>query len=258
MVNNAINLANKLIGKKKKNGEPPDEWLYFYLGGALGFRGLYRFNRNKFLSAFRDGIGAIKQLDICMKLDPNMYDAYYGLGCFYYWKSAKSRFLWFLPFVSDERAKGIEDLITAVKKGRYTKKEARNALLRVYLNEQLYSQTIKLADIIEKEFPEDVFCLIFKGAALARSGQHKEAAQNYQILINKYLKSPFQCFERIADMSLRKVKSLKEINDTDEIDNTLIFLLAEKERRKDANELITKKSLHYIDALRKIQRSTVK
>ena len=258
MVNKAIDLSVNLLDEEKKNGEPDDEWLHFYLGGSLGFRGLYRFNQNKLLSAFRDGIAAIKQLDISMQINPELYDSYYGLGCFYYWKSAKSRFLWFLPFVSDERAKGIEQLIMAVKKGRYTSNESRNALLRVYLNEQMYDKTIQLAEIIEEEHPEDVFCLIFRGIALQLDGKYREAADNYQRLIDKYLVSKLNCFERIADMCLRKVEALREINDTDEIDNTLIFVLAEKKRRAKADELISDLSKDYINKIKKIHRDTVR
>lgn len=251
-VNKAIDLGSDLLKQAEKKGEPPDVWIQFYIGGSLGFRGLHRFFRNEWLSAFNDGINAVNHLKDCLKENPHMYDAYYGLGCFYYWKSAMARVLWFLPFIKDERDLGIEQLILAVRNGLYTNIEAKFALLRVYNNEKMYDNAIIFADDLMKEFPDNVFLPWQKAMALDALKKHREAADVYQHLIELYKTSSLHCFEKICEMAYDKVESLEEINDIAGVDETYNFIVEEGKRR-ELRENITRESSKYIQKIKKIK-----
>ena len=90
---------------------------YLYLGGAYGYRALHKIRKHKWFSAFKDGLKSISRLEKAIEAEPTLYDTYYGLGTYHYWRSAKSKTLWFLPFIGDERQKGIDELWQSITIG---------------------------------------------------------------------------------------------------------------------------------------------
>lgn len=257
VVNKAISLANKRLKEISKKKLPPDHWLHFYAGGSLGFRGLHRFFKNEWFAAFSDGLNGIEHLQESLNIYPEMYDAYYGLGNFHYWVSAKSRFLWFLPFVKDERKRGMEELFLAIHKGIYTSIEARYAFLRILNNEKLYKAALKNANQLNKQFPGDVFTLEQKGFALRGLKRWKDASDTYTELISMYIKSQFHCFEKICEIAYLKAESLENINQTEEIETLYRLIMNQKDTRRKAGEKITKTTLKHIQGITKIRNSAV-
>lgn len=65
----------------------------FYLGGAYGYRGLHKVRKRNWLGAFNDGLKGINALQEVLEIDPTLYDAYFGLGAYHYWRSAKAKIL---------------------------------------------------------------------------------------------------------------------------------------------------------------------
>jgi tetratricopeptide (TPR) repeat protein len=251
-VNRAIDLSNKLLEQATANGEPADPWTYFYLGGALGFRGLYKFLNNDYFGAFYDGLAAVNHLKKCQEQDSQLYDIYYGLGCFYYWTSAKSRMLWFLPFVSDKRQMGIEQLITAVRKGLYTGVEAQYALLRVYNNEKMYDNTLVFAQTLLEKFPRDIFCLNEMSYAYRQMQQWDNVIQTEQKIIDRCMAIELHCFERIAQSSLFKAEAFVKLKDPVSLKTEHAFVTAERNRRAEAGEQITIQADRYINQIEKL------
>ena len=186
--------ATEIIEERQKKNEPPDLWVQFYLGGSLGYRGIHRFENKDWFNAFTDGINGVKQLKICLDADPDMNDAYYGLGCFYYWTSAKARLLWFLPFIHDEREKGIEYLEIAIEKGRYTRTEALYALMKILNNEKRFHESIQRMNGIMGEYQDDVFLLNQKAFALENLNRWKEAGETYDLMLKELMKSSLSFF----------------------------------------------------------------
>ncbi|HDL18396.1 MAG TPA: hypothetical protein ENH29_05025 [Bacteroidetes bacterium] len=156
-VNLAIKKGEKYI-KKNKN----DELAYFYLGGAYGFRGIHRVYKRDWLHVFIDGIKGLKNLNKSLKKRPDFYDAYFGLGLYHYWRSALTKKFRFLPFISDQRQRGINELKLAIEKGRYAGVEARISLSSVYYNETKYDSALIVNNWLHSHFPNDPSILYFR------------------------------------------------------------------------------------------------
>lgn len=255
IVDKAIKLGTKKLKYIDKNKLPPDHWLHFYLGGSLGFRGLHRFFKSEWFAAFSDGLNGVDHLVQCLEINKEIYDAYYGLGNFHYWVSAKSRFLWFLPFIKDQREQGLKELSLAIHKGLYTSVEARYAVLRIQNNEKLYKGALRNADKLINDYPEDVFAYDQKGYALRGMKLWKEAADNYSKQIELYMKSELHCFEKICEIAYLKCDSLSHIKDAHEIEATYLFVIEQKEIRAKKGEKITKIALRHIQGMTKIHNS---
>lgn len=157
----AVELAIK-IGEKHVKKNKNDALAYFYLGGAYGFRGLHRVYKRDWLHVFIDGYKGLKNLNKSLKKNPEFYDAYFGLGLYHYWRSAMTKKLRFLPFVSDQRQKGIDELKLAIKKGKYAGVESRISLASVYYNEAEYDSGFALNEWLYQRYPFDPSILYFR------------------------------------------------------------------------------------------------
>ena len=103
-----------------------DPWLLFYSAGAYGYRAFYKFRRYNWIGAYRDSRRSLKHLNAGLKKQPDLYDAYLGLGAYHYWSTAKSLVLRLLTFwMRDRRDQGLAELELAMQHSRYAGDEAR-------------------------------------------------------------------------------------------------------------------------------------
>lgn len=251
-VNKAIALGYLRIEEAVKQSDASDTWIHFYLGAALGFRGLHKFFKKSIFSALKDGIKGLNQLDLVLEKKEDLYDAYYGLGCYYYWRSVYSKFLFFFPFM-DKRDIGIKYLLASLKQGVFTKYESKNALLRVYINENMFDRAIEIADKMSKEYPKDVFCLMRKGEALTKQEKWGDVAENYRKLLDIYSESSYHCFDKICEIANLRMEALRRENDRKQIESTYQFVISEKNNRK--KEKISRKAKKQIKIMKKIKES---
>jgi tetratricopeptide (TPR) repeat protein len=142
--------------------DAPDnpDW-YFIAGASYGYRGLDRALHGGWWGAFRDGMRCKSNLNKAIELDSTYYDAYLGLGSYYYYRTIKSKdFLW-LPFISDNREKGMAQIKKAIDFGHLSPNIARQSFLRIYLIEKRYNDLISLSDSLYEIDPNDAFTLLY-------------------------------------------------------------------------------------------------
>lgn len=185
-----LNLAIKK-GNSKVDENPNSALEHFYLGGALGYRGIYRSFRGNWWGAFMDGGKAYSHLKEALELDPQLYDAYYGVGAYHYWKSVKSKLFWWLPFFGDQRKKGIQETMIAIQKGKYANNEAANSLLRIYLEEKDYPAVIKWSEEVKKINPDNPFRLWMISAVYIAMKNWDEAQNTLLYLLDILKSSPY-------------------------------------------------------------------
>ena len=185
-----IDLAIKK-GNSKVDENPNSAMEHFYLGGALGYRGIYRSFRGNWWGAFVDGGKAYSHLKEALELDPQLYDAYYGVGAYHYWKSVKSKLFWWLPFFGDQRKKGIQETMIAIQKGKYANTEAANSLLRIYLEEKDYPAVLKWSEEVKKINPDNPFRLWMTAYAYIGLKNRDEAQNTLLYLLNVLKSSPY-------------------------------------------------------------------
>lgn len=182
----AIDKGEKKI--KKRNYTADD---LLCLGGSYGYRGIYRSFNGSWWGAFRDGGKANKILQKGLELDSTLYDIYFGLGAYNFYRSIKSKLLWWLPFFGDNRQKGIDQTKLAIQKGKFTKDEAKYGLLRIYVENEQYDFALVVAEELKKIKPDDPFVLWFSGQAQIKKGMHKSALETYQTLLKTFENSKY-------------------------------------------------------------------
>jgi hypothetical protein len=89
-----ISAAKKGIEKNEK-----DSRNYFYLGGALGFKGRFELMQQNWFSSYNLAYDAIQALKTCQELDPDNKDVILGLGIYDYYTAKLSGVLKFLTYL---------------------------------------------------------------------------------------------------------------------------------------------------------------
>ncbi len=166
----------------RRNGADP--WAEFFLGGALGFRAAYQAKRGHWWSGFKNGRRAKASLEEALRLDPQLWDAYLGLGTYHYWRSRMTRFLRWLPFISDEREKGIRELWLAAQKGHFSSAAAKEGLAWIYIEEGEYGKALSLSEELCKLYPSGRSFLWGKARALWGEGDWQGAEDTYRRILN--------------------------------------------------------------------------
>ncbi len=188
--NKYMNLAIKTGEKRKKKGILT-AYDCLYLGGAIGFRGINKGLTGNWFGAFVDGLKAKGRLEEALKLDPELYDVYYGLGTYHFWKSLKAKIFWWLPFVKDNRQMGINMIKLAIEKGKYAKEDAKYALLRIYVENEEYENAFAMTAELRRTHQDRPFLLWLLGQAQLKTNMYNGAINTYQKLLEALIGSPY-------------------------------------------------------------------
>jgi tetratricopeptide (TPR) repeat protein len=188
--NKYMELAIKKGEAKKKNGTLTAHD-YLYLGGAVGFRGINKALTGNWPGAFVDGLKGRGYLDDALKVDPELYDVYYGLGSYHFWKSLKSKIFWWLPFVRDNRQKGIDMIKQAIEKGKYAQQDAKLALVRIWVENKEYDKAFAQINMLMSVYPNKPFLLWLLAQAQRENRMYDGAISSYQALLEGLTSSPY-------------------------------------------------------------------
>lgn len=182
----AIELCDDRIDDSPDN---PD-WR-FIIGASYGYRGLHRALHGGWWGAFRDGMKCKSNLLETLKLDSTYYDAYLGLGSYYYYRTIKAKdFLW-LPFISDNREKGMSQIRIAIKSGNLAPNIARQAFLRIFYLEKRFDELLVLADSLYLVDSSDAYTLLYYVKGLIAVDSLKQAQIKLERLKEAWENSPY-------------------------------------------------------------------
>jgi len=108
--------------------EPQRAEAWFYLGGAYGARAQWRVLRGEHVGAARDGKRIKDALERSLALDPELQEAYFGIGLYHYYADVAPtaakilRFLLLLP--GGDRTEGMQEMLRAREHGALLRDEA--------------------------------------------------------------------------------------------------------------------------------------
>lgn len=217
-----INLAIQKGEEKVNQGNYTVEDV-FYLGGSYGYRGIYRSTEGGWWGAFWDGGKAKKLLEKGLEMDSSCYDIYFGLGAYNFYRSIKSKMLWWLPFFGDKRKLGIEQTKMAIAKGKFTSDEAKYGLLRIYVENGQYDSALAMAPELRKIKPDDPFLLWWLSQAQIQKKMYPDALESYQTLLKTFQNSKYAASRGIVEceywiaylyqLTSQKDKCLEQIAD---------------------------------------------
>jgi tetratricopeptide (TPR) repeat protein len=149
----------KLSEAKIKRGDKTGEG-YMTLGGVYGLQGRWLAANQEWLSAYFTGRKAIKYLRKAIKVNPEMKDAYMGLGMFDYYVAALPsvvRVLAFLGSNSDPQV-GLDELTVAANEGTYGKTPSKLFLAEIYSNpENKPEKALPIVVALQQQYPMSAF-----------------------------------------------------------------------------------------------------
>lgn len=179
-----IGLAKK-YAKERITDNNKDAWAYLFLGNAYGAKAIYEARKGNWWSALNNGLMAKSALKEAVKLDPELYDAYVGLGSYHYWASVVTKALWWLPFIGDKREEGIAEMKLAFERSMFSQDAAANGLVWIYIHEKKFDQAISLAKKMQDKYPQGKSFLWVLATAYYEKFDWKDALLSYQEIAKK-------------------------------------------------------------------------
>jgi tetratricopeptide (TPR) repeat protein len=117
--------------------EPMRAEAWFYLGGAIGARAQWRVLRGQMLAAAREGKRVKSSLERALALNPDLQDAYFGIGLYHYYAAvaptAAKMLRWLFLLPGGNREQGLGEMLRARGGGQLLRGEADYQLHLIYL-----------------------------------------------------------------------------------------------------------------------------
>jgi tetratricopeptide (TPR) repeat protein len=189
-------------------------WREYFLGTADGYEAYERVESGDWLSGVRKGMASVSEYEELVEKDSSFYDAYVGIGTYYYWSSRKTAFLRWLPFVNDNRELGIRMLRIGAEHSEYNRFAAMSALVSIYLDAEDYQQAEDWSRCGLNSYPENRVFLWGLATALDRQKHFSDAVPAYANLLKNILhvQAPHPYGEIVCRLNL--VKSMLAVGDT--------------------------------------------
>jgi hypothetical protein len=129
----------------------------------------------------RAGVEARKHLLRCIELDPDMADAYLGLGLYNYYVDTLSSLAkilrFFMGIPGGDKREGLRQLEIASTNGELTQLEARFNMAKSLRNyDRDYARALEAASPLVKEYPKNCIFLLLTGDIEQKLGHKDEAA----------------------------------------------------------------------------------
>ncbi|MBI4726469.1 tetratricopeptide repeat protein [candidate division TA06 bacterium] len=193
LLDSSLELSHKAVNRDRR-----DPWAFFIRGGTYAYRAAIKARAKDYFSALSNGLSAVSDLNKAAALDPQLYDAYLGIGSFHYFRTKAASILKWLPFIGDNREKGIAEIKTAMEKGRYSKVLAQNGLAWIYLDYEKYPLALEQAQQLEKSFPQNHIFFWIAPEVYRRTKQWDKGSAGYARLLKLLDQSqPMNNFNRV-------------------------------------------------------------
>jgi tetratricopeptide (TPR) repeat protein len=164
-----------------ERSQPKDAEVKLLLGLAEGSKALVDGGQKNYLAALQAIREAHRRFEEALKLDPNLVDAYYGLGIYNYALGrlpALVRPLVSIALPAGDATHGLQELERVAEQGTYLKMTARVALLHLYVGtEQKYAEALRLGQDLLARYPGNVDLYFAVANAASELGRAAEALE---------------------------------------------------------------------------------
>ena len=199
---------------QKKRGSDP--WLLFFEGSAYLYRSFMQSKMKNIWSAYRSALKGADRLDKVIKMDSTFFDAYLGIGSFKYWKSSKTKFVRWIPFIPDEREKGIRMVKKAVENGEFVRLIGRDQLAWILLDSGRMEEALQNAIQNNKLYPDSRFFKWTLVKIYDKGGYYDSAYSLYSVLLKEFQNIPqnnhyneIGCLLRMAEIDFDRGNYVK-------------------------------------------------
>jgi tetratricopeptide (TPR) repeat protein len=140
--------------------EPGRAEAWFYLGGAYSARAQWRVLRGRTVAAARDGKRIKSALERALELDPDLQDAYFGVGLYHYYAdvapTVAKMLRWLLLLPGGDRERGLQEMLRARSGGQLLRGEADYQLHQIYRwYEKQTPKAIELLATLASRYPHN-------------------------------------------------------------------------------------------------------
>lgn len=214
LISNYLESAKKISERLLKNDER-NIWNNYFIALTEGYIAYYAALREDWLQAFSTGLSSVSGFENCLEINKDFYESLIAIGSYKFWRSKKTEFISWLPFIDDEKELGIKYLQNAVKYSGYNSHLAIHSLTWIYIEQEEFDEAVDVAELALKEHPES---RIFKWG-LARSYENIDPSKSislYKEILNSYPKSLKS--NKINEITLKHIiaQQLVKINKRDE------------------------------------------
>ncbi len=210
---------------RKLSKQYPSPWKEYFLATADGYVAYRAADKGDWLKAISYGSSSATLYEDALKKDSSFYDAYVGLGTYYFWRSQKTGFLHWLPFISDDREKGKKMIEKGAECAEFNRFTAMSSLISIYIETSEYEKAEKWAREALQHYPKNRIFLWGLATALDRQHRYSEASNAYKELLSHIcaVESAHPYNEIVC--RLNYVKTKLACNDTNDVRINLQFIL---------------------------------
>jgi hypothetical protein len=172
-------------------------WMHLLRGHAVAYHSLWESRFGSRLSAVRLGLRSNDDYEDGLERDSTLYDLYFGLGSYHYWKSAKAGMLRWFGIFRNEKDKGIRELRLAADSSLLHRDLARSSLIWIWLDGGQYDSAIAVAQEFATRYPDGKTFLWPMAQAWYEKGNCEKAREIYGRIREKLANSPGNYFNLI-------------------------------------------------------------
>jgi len=164
---------------------------YFYEGLAYGLRSQLEALRDHALATARAG-KKLRSLSLtALKLDPNLNDAWFGVGLYNYFVDTLPTYVKMLRFLillpGGERVEGLRQMRVAMDKGQLVPAEAKFHLAKNYSRaiDRQYATSLEMFRQMQRQYPHNPLWDLLTGSTELRLGSVQEGEALYRKVVNE-------------------------------------------------------------------------
>ncbi len=158
-------------------------------GGAIGFRGRLRGDRDQYLHAASDGLKSLPLLQLSRELEPTNKDILFGQGIYNYFAEVMPReypivrpVVALLP--SGDRLQGLQQLQQVVDEGYYARAEAAYFLAQIYrVFEKDNRKALSYLEQLHARYPGNALFHRYTARTLIEVGRWQTGVSLYQEVV---------------------------------------------------------------------------
>ncbi len=164
---------------------------YLYEGMAYGLRGRLASMRENNLAAARAARQMRSLLITAVQKDPNLRDAYAGLGLYDYFVDTLPTIVkllrWMIGLPGGSRERGLQEIEYAAKHGELTRGEALYYLAKDYSrsSENQFAKSMDLFKELRSQYPRNGLWTLTVGSLEIRMGHAEEGEALYREVLNQ-------------------------------------------------------------------------
>lgn len=190
-------------------------WLYLFLGHAQAYRALYESKFGSNYKAVRMGLKTNDSYEAGIAADSTLYDLYFGLGSYHYWKSVKAGMFRWIGLFRNDIDLGIRELRLASDSSLLSRSVARASLAWVWLDREKYDSVIAVAGALAAEHPSGKSFLWPVAHTYFESKKYRDAIATYARIRSLLEPNPGNHFN-IVECDYYLARSYEKLNEDSE------------------------------------------